>query len=115
MGSDVSPPSRGQVRQLYDQAAELRREARAAIEAGDLERARALTARAEQLAAQVGAGVDAMEQRQNDDVMLLVAAHHTRSSAPRRRPCRWLPGRRARKIGAVVGAGLAMSLVLAEC
>lgn len=113
MGSDVSPPSRGQVRQLYDQAAELRREARAAIEAGDLERARALTARAEQLAAQVGAGVDAMEQRQSDDVMLLVAAHHTRSSAPRAR--RWLPGPSARKIGAAVGAGIAISLALAEC
>lgn len=115
MGSDVSPPSRGQVRQLYDQAADLRREARAAIEAGDLKRARALTARAEQLAAQVGAGVDAMEQRQNDDVMLLVAAQHTRSPAPRPRIRRWIPGPRARKIGVAVGAGLAISLVLAEC
>jgi hypothetical protein len=99
---------------LYDQAGQLRREARAAIEAGDLARARALTARAEQLAAEVGAGVDAMEQRQSDDVMLLVAAHHTRSTAPRRTP-RWLPGPRARKIGAAVGASLAMSLALVEC
>jgi hypothetical protein len=96
---------------LYDQAGQLRREARAAIEAGDLARARALTARAEQLAAEVGAGVDAMEQRQSDEVMLLVAAHHTRPSA-RRRP---LLSRRARKIGATVGAGLAMSLALVEC
>jgi hypothetical protein len=99
---------------LFDQAAAMRREARAAIEAGDLARARALIARAEQLAAEVGAGVDAMEQRQNDDVMLLVAAHHARPSAPRRTRPRWL-GTRARRIGAVVGASLAVSLVLAEC
>jgi len=97
---------------LFDQAGAMRREARAALQAGDLERARALIARAEQLAAQVGAGVDAMEQRQNDDVMLLVAAHHSRPSTPRRTGR--LLGTRARRIGAVVGAGLAVSLALAE-
>lgn len=108
MGSDAAPPPGLYVRQLMEHASSLRGEARAAIDAGDYARAADLLARAEMLAADVGDLVDAIEQRQADDMMRLAAG------AKRRSGRRWLSGTRA-KLGAALGAGLAMSLALVEC
>jgi hypothetical protein len=94
---------------LVEHANRLRREARAAFDAGDHERAALLLERAELLAADVGALVDAIEERQADDMMRLAAG----TARPRRRRPLFSP--RAARIGAALGAGLAMSLALVEC
>ncbi len=96
-----------------EHAGQLRRDARAAFEAGDYERAAMLLDRAEMLADDVGALVDAIEERQTTDVMRRVAEHHAAASASRL----WRRAfpTRARKVGAMLGAGLAMSLALTGC
>lgn len=113
MGSDAAPPPGLYVRQLMEHAGQLRRDARAAFEAGDYERAAMLLDRAEMLADDVGALVDAIEERQTTDVMRRVAEHHAAVSASRL----WRRAfpTRARKVGAMLGAGLAMSLALTGC
>lgn len=111
MGSKAAPPPGLYVRQLVDHANRLRREARAAFDAGDYERAAALLAHAEMLAADVGDLVNAIEERQGADMMRL-AASEQHDAAPTRRP---VLTARTRKLGAALGASLAMSLALVEC
>jgi hypothetical protein len=111
MGSNAAPHSGHYVRQLVNHASELRSEARAALRQGDHERAAALLEEAEMLAADVHALVDAMEERQNGDFMLLAAEQHAAAAAKRRRP---LFGPRSRRFGAALGAGLALGFVLFE-
>jgi hypothetical protein len=115
MGSEAAPPPGLYVRQLVEHASSLRREARAAFDAGDYENAAALLTRAEMLAADVGDLVDAIEERQATDIMRLAAEGHAATGTA----ARWagLPALtpRTRKLGAAFGASLAMSLALAEC
>lgn len=98
-----------------EHAVELRREARAAFNAGDYERAARLLDRAEMLADDVGDLVDAIEERQTTDVMRRVAEHHAAAGAGASRLWQRIFATRARKVSAMLGAGLALSLVLAEC
>ncbi|MCL9983421.1 MAG: hypothetical protein NBV60_09720 [Erythrobacter sp.] len=113
MGSKAAPPPGLYVRQLVEHASRLRREARAAFDAGDFERAAALLAHAEMLAADVGDLVDAIEERQSADMMRLAASRqHDAAAAPPRRPAFTA---RTRKLGAAIGASIAMSLALVEC
>jgi hypothetical protein len=111
MESKAAPPPGLYVRQLVQHASSLRREARAAFDDGDYERAAALLAHAEMLAADVGELVDAMEERQGADMMRLAASEQY-DAAPTRRP---VLTARTRKLGAALGASLAMSLALVEC
>lgn len=115
MGPDAAPPAGLYVRQLMEHAGQLRRDARAAFDAGDYERAAMLLDRAEMLADDVGALVDAIEERQTTDVMRKVADHHAAASAGASHLWRRAFPNRARKITAMLGAGLAMSLALTEC
>lgn len=115
MGSDAAPPPGLYVKQLMAHAGQLRREARAAFDAGDYERAAMLLDRAEMLADDVGDLVDAIEERQTTDVMRMAAEHHAAASAGASRLWQRIFPTRARKLGAMLGAGLAMSLALTEC
>jgi NTP pyrophosphatase (non-canonical NTP hydrolase) len=111
MGSKAAPPPGLYVRQLVKHANRLRQEAREAFDAGDYERAAALLTQAEMLAADVGELVDAIEERQGADMMRLAASGQY-DAAPTRRPVLTV---RTRKLGAALGASLAMSLALVEC
>jgi NTP pyrophosphatase (non-canonical NTP hydrolase) len=111
MGSDAAPPPGLYVKQLMEHASSLRREARAAFDVGDYPRAADLLARAEMLAADVGELVDAIEAQQADDMMRLAAERHAGSTSKRRARRGWLRTTRAR-IGAVLGASLAIGLAL---
>lgn len=118
MGSDAAPPPGLYVKQLMEHASRLRREARAAVDAGDYQRAAELLARAEMLAADVGDLVDAIEERQADDMMRLATGQHDAAGDEGRSGRgwvgRWLARPRA-KVGAALGAGLVFSLALVEC
>jgi hypothetical protein len=115
MGSEAAPPPGAYVRQLVEHASRLRREARAAFDAGDYENAAALLTRAEMLAADVGDLVDAIEERQATDIMRLAAEGQTASEGGARRTVIPALTARTRKLGAAFGASLAMSLALVEC
>jgi hypothetical protein len=110
MGFDVAPHPGQHVRQLVTHAGRLRREAREALRQGDHARAALLIEQAELLAADVGALVDAMEQRQTSEFVQLAAEHHA-AMARRRKP---LLGPRSRRIGVALGASLAAGLALVE-
>lgn len=112
MGSEAAPPPGLYVRQLVEHASSLRRAARAAYDAGDYEGAATLLARAEMLAADVGDLVDAIEERQNTDLMRLAAEQRAEGGEGARR--RGFPLPRG-KLGVAIGASLAMSLALVEC
>lgn len=96
---------------LATHASTLQREAQSALKQGDYERAAALIDDAAMLATDVGALVDAIEERRKSEMMRLVAEHHA-ASARQRKP---VFGPRSRKLGAVLGTGLAISLALVEC
>jgi hypothetical protein len=113
MGSKAAPPPGLYVRQLVKHANRLRRDARAAFDDGDYERAAALLTHVEMLAADVGDLVDAIEDRQNTDMMHLAASEQDAAAGGRARRLMLTP--RARKIGAALGATVAMSLALVEC
>lgn len=115
MGSDTAPPPGLYVRQLMEHAGQLRAEARVAFEAGDYERAAMLLDRAEMLADDVGELVDAIEERQTTDVMRMVAEHHAAASVRASRLWQRTFPTHARKLGAALGASIAMTLALAEC
>jgi len=111
MGFDAVPQPGLYVRQLVKHASVLRRDARAALSVGDHERAAALLDEAEMLAADVRALVDAMEERQSGELALLAAEHYADTGRQRTRV--WGP--RSKKLGAMLGASLAMSIALVEC
>lgn len=99
------------VGQLVDHALTLQREARAALATGDFERASALIDNAELLADDVHGLVNAIEQRQSDALLRLVAQEQAACAvlaAPGRT-------RNPRAIRMAIGASLAMSLALVEC
>lgn len=111
MGREARWRQKQYVGQLATHASSLQRDAHSALKQGEYERAAALIDDAAMLAADVGALVDAIEERQNNDMMRLVAEHHA-ASVRRRKP---VFGPRSRKFGAVLGTGLAISLALVEC
>ncbi|WP_296720035.1 hypothetical protein [Erythrobacter sp.] len=111
MGSETRGRQEEYVGQLATHASMLQREAHSALKRGDYERAAALIDDAALLADDVGAMVDAIEERRNSEMMMLVAEHHA-ASGRRRKP---VFGPRSRKLGAVLGTGLAISLALVEC
>jgi len=115
MGSNVAPQPGHYVRQLVDHASALRREARRALQDGDYARAEALIAEAELLAADVHGLVEAMEERQTGEFVLLAAEQHAALAAGPGLRRRGMFSPRSRKLGAAFGASLAMSLALAEC
>lgn len=114
MGPEALPRQGRYVGQLVTHASSLQREAHTALQQGDYERAAELIDDAEMLAVDVGALVDAMEERQIHDLMALAAEHHagTVSSVNPRKP---MFGPRSRRVGVALGAGVAMSLALVEC
>lgn len=111
MGSDASPGQGQYVDQLADHARKLQREARSAIAQGDYARASSLIGDAEMLAEDVHGFVDDIEQRQNDEIARMAGSYQSAANEARE----LLTGVRLRKLGAAVGAGLALSLALVEC
>ncbi len=111
MGSDASGESGAFVGRLAQQARRLQREARAAIARGDYGRAEALIDDAELLAGDVHGLVDDFEHREADRMM----GHAAAEAQARRRRMRLPSAPRRRGIMVAIGAGFAMSLVLAEC
>lgn len=110
MGSDATPGEGKYVDQLADHARKLQREARSAIAQGDYARASSLIGDAEMLAEDVHGFVDDIEQRQNDEIAQMAGAYAAADDNEARRN-----SARLRKLGAAVGAGLALSLALVEC
>ncbi|OBV11943.1 hypothetical protein I603_0074 [Erythrobacter dokdonensis DSW-74] len=111
MGLNVAPDSGQFVRHLVTHAGRLRRDASVALREGDHERAAALIEQAEILAADVRYLVDAMEERQTGEFMRLAVEQHAAATSRRSKP--WI-GARAKRVGAMIGAGLAISLALSE-
>lgn len=111
MGSDHVPEQGRYVDQLAQHARKLQREARTALAQGDYARASALIGDAEMLAEDVHGLVDDIEQRQSDEFAQLGGA----TGAPAAQGRRLLSGARLCKLGAALGAGLAISLALVEC
>lgn len=109
MGSDSTPGEGQYVDQLADHARKLQREARSAIAQGDYARASSLIGDAEMLAEDVHGLVDDIEQRQSYEISQLAGEYTSAEDEAR------MNGARLRKLGAAVGAGLALSLALVEC